>query len=403
MSNTNAFLAYASGGSPTVLSDAAWSALAARSTGFQTGILQPENLNKALRQGVNVAAMIGQFTADYGPGNVLDDGNISTLEAQFEAALGSFCGGIHYGIDAGAANALAPATLTPPIAAYADGQAFSVRPANTTTSKTPTFTAPGLAAKTIVRADGLAVGPGAILAGLPVLLAYDAALDRIILATPARRPAVHDVNLSYSSIATPTLALADIDKLIPIGGVGAITTAVTLPLSTNFDAGQAYWLQNNSPIGADYTVNVSAGDTFTLGIDGSSGSRTSFTLAYTETAHIVALPALNNWGVVGGSAASRYANGARSSLGSSGYKKIPDANAPRGYIILQWGTYVIDFANSDRPVSLPTAFPTAIMAAIGSSVSVNSYGGAASSGSTTTISCWGNNVGAGISWLAWGY
>ncbi|HMN39453.1 MAG TPA: GC-type dockerin domain-anchored protein [Phycisphaerales bacterium] len=46
-------------------------------------------MNKALRQAAFVAAMIGQFTADYG-GDALDNGDLPTFEAHFKAALAAW-------------------------------------------------------------------------------------------------------------------------------------------------------------------------------------------------------------------------------------------------------------------------------------------------------------------------
>jgi hypothetical protein len=82
MSNSNAYLPFATGAGANVIADADYSVLTARSTGFQSGIANSSALNKAWRQSSAVAAMIGPFTADYGPGNVLDDGDIANLETQ---------------------------------------------------------------------------------------------------------------------------------------------------------------------------------------------------------------------------------------------------------------------------------------------------------------------------------
>ena len=68
MSFSNAFLPFATGGTPNVIPDATYSALAARNTGFQSGVAVSSQLNKVWRQSASVAAMVGQFTADYGPG-----------------------------------------------------------------------------------------------------------------------------------------------------------------------------------------------------------------------------------------------------------------------------------------------------------------------------------------------
>lgn len=70
-----------------VMTPAAWSALPARSSGFGPGILPKANINTALRQSSSIATMIANFIAANQSGDVLDDGNLVTLLAQFTAAV----------------------------------------------------------------------------------------------------------------------------------------------------------------------------------------------------------------------------------------------------------------------------------------------------------------------------
>lgn len=90
MANTNAYSPFGTGSGSNVLSAAAWAALPARLTGFQSGIAPSAQFNTALRQSSVVSTMIAQFCADQGPNNINDDGNVATLEANFEAALTAF-------------------------------------------------------------------------------------------------------------------------------------------------------------------------------------------------------------------------------------------------------------------------------------------------------------------------
>lgn len=85
----NEFLPFGTGAGANVLSQAEWAALADRSNGFQSGVAKSANVNKALRQAAFVAAMIGQFTADYG-GDALDNGDLPTFEDNFKAALAAW-------------------------------------------------------------------------------------------------------------------------------------------------------------------------------------------------------------------------------------------------------------------------------------------------------------------------
>lgn len=86
---TSEFQPFGLAGGAFVLSPAAWAALPARLTGYPPGILQKENLNTALRQASSISSMIAAFTAAHQAGNVLDDGNLVTLQAQFLAAIQS--------------------------------------------------------------------------------------------------------------------------------------------------------------------------------------------------------------------------------------------------------------------------------------------------------------------------
>src|SRR6185437_6587957 len=92
MSFSNDFKPFAIAAGANVLSPSTWAADPALSVGFQVGIASSTKANTAIRQASFVAAMIAQFTADNGPGNVQDNGILSALEAQFEAALIQYLG-----------------------------------------------------------------------------------------------------------------------------------------------------------------------------------------------------------------------------------------------------------------------------------------------------------------------
>lgn len=92
MTATNEFLPHATGTGANVTSQSSWSGASARSTGFQAGTASSAHANKVLRQATSIASMIGTFMAARGQ-NALDDGNISALEANFEAALAALIDG----------------------------------------------------------------------------------------------------------------------------------------------------------------------------------------------------------------------------------------------------------------------------------------------------------------------
>jgi hypothetical protein len=91
--NSNDFTPFATGVGANVLAPATWAADPAKTAGFSAGIASSVKLNTAWRQSTFVSAMIAQFTADFGPGNVVDNGNLPAFEAQFEAALNAYLAG----------------------------------------------------------------------------------------------------------------------------------------------------------------------------------------------------------------------------------------------------------------------------------------------------------------------
>ena len=86
MANNN-FLAFAIGSGANVITQNSYAALPALGTGFQSGLAQSAQVNKVLRQSSLIAAVIGEFIADYSGQDALDDGNITVLENNFVLAL----------------------------------------------------------------------------------------------------------------------------------------------------------------------------------------------------------------------------------------------------------------------------------------------------------------------------
>lgn len=87
--STNDFLPFGTGAGANVISQPDYASLVARLTGFASGVARSNEVNKAIRQSAFVAAMIGQFTADYG-GDALDNGDLETFEDNFKAALAAW-------------------------------------------------------------------------------------------------------------------------------------------------------------------------------------------------------------------------------------------------------------------------------------------------------------------------
>jgi hypothetical protein len=88
MSNVNDFLPFGTSGSPNVLSQPDWLALATRGSGFLSGIAKSEEFNKAWRQSSVISSQLAQLVSDNLAADVLDDGNTSALLAQMKLAFG---------------------------------------------------------------------------------------------------------------------------------------------------------------------------------------------------------------------------------------------------------------------------------------------------------------------------
>ena len=86
--STNQLLPFANGTTPNVLDYASWNALAARQTGFQSGIASSQQFNYILAQGGAAGYTIGQLVADYAQQDATL--NATTLYIAFKQALAAF-------------------------------------------------------------------------------------------------------------------------------------------------------------------------------------------------------------------------------------------------------------------------------------------------------------------------
>jgi len=84
---TNDFKPFAVAAGANVLSQADYSALAALSTGWQSGVAKSPEVNKAIRQATFIAAAIAQYVSDKAGVDVLDDGNVGNFVAKLVSAL----------------------------------------------------------------------------------------------------------------------------------------------------------------------------------------------------------------------------------------------------------------------------------------------------------------------------
>lgn len=87
---TSEFSVFGTAPGAYVLPPATWSSDPVRQSGFPPGLLPKEKLNTPLRQASSIATMLANFTAANQGDDVLDDGDLTTLQQQFQAALLAF-------------------------------------------------------------------------------------------------------------------------------------------------------------------------------------------------------------------------------------------------------------------------------------------------------------------------
>jgi hypothetical protein len=82
------FLPFAIAANALVTAQDVYAALPAVQTGFQEGVAEPDQFNKAMRQASFVAAAMAKFAADYTGLDVRDDANLTNFISKFRSAIG---------------------------------------------------------------------------------------------------------------------------------------------------------------------------------------------------------------------------------------------------------------------------------------------------------------------------
>lgn len=125
------FLPFATDPGANVVSQAAWLALAQRTSGFEAGIAQSDQLNKAWRQSAFMAAALATLASEQTGSDALDDGDLAAMVTLLEDAINAMIAAAVPTIDdiniiaqggtsGGAANL--QTMTTAPVIAYAAGQ-----------------------------------------------------------------------------------------------------------------------------------------------------------------------------------------------------------------------------------------------------------------------------------------
>jgi hypothetical protein len=218
MANPNQILPFATGAAANVLSPEAYAALTALQQGFQNGILLPEDLNSVLRQSSFTAAMVAQFTADYGPAAVNDDGNLVNYEANFVAALHQLFVGIPDCIDVGFANTIV-INPTPIATKYAVPQTYLIKVAAVNAliglNGPVTINVSGLGPKPLVYPSGLQLNAGDLAVGGKILVSYDG-LNFQLLSPPTGNNPIPNMVIHYGLdvSTTPNVVVAAVDQTV---------------------------------------------------------------------------------------------------------------------------------------------------------------------------------------------
>jgi hypothetical protein len=116
---TNDFLPFGSAAGANVSTQAEYAALAARANGFTAGTAVSKQLNKAWRQSSVISASLAQFIADQSGNDVLDDGNLATIQTNLGLAIkAAVASGIPYATQTEAEAGTSTTKVMSPLRVY---------------------------------------------------------------------------------------------------------------------------------------------------------------------------------------------------------------------------------------------------------------------------------------------
>lgn len=181
----NQFKPFATGANAIIQPQQDYENSIALKEGFRKGLARSNEVNKALRQATSIAAAVAGFTADKSEEDILDNGDIDTLQKQFETAIRTISTTLCAEAE-GEADTLT-ATFTPSLKHLTSGKTVLIRANQKNTSKPPSFQADQTGAKKIIKGNNLPLEEGDIAgAGHWLELQYDSHLDKWVLQNPAK-------------------------------------------------------------------------------------------------------------------------------------------------------------------------------------------------------------------------
>ena len=170
-----------------LLTQSEYNADSQRPIGNQPGVARSKLVNKALRQSSLIAAGVAEFLADNQSNNITDSLTPQNVADYMAAVVRSL--GIPTAVAGGTADAIT-ADFTPNVA-LTNGTTVIVRAGAANATTTPTFAPDGLAAKTIVKGNNLALAAGDIAgSGHWLEMNFDTVLDKWVLQNPYTQVAV---------------------------------------------------------------------------------------------------------------------------------------------------------------------------------------------------------------------
>jgi hypothetical protein len=201
---TNEFLPFASAVGANVISQAAFTALSGRASGFVAGEAQSSQANKVWRQASFMAAAIGQFVANNGGVDVVDDGDVTGLERRIFRALRPQS--MNYYVGTGVANTyvVTSGTGTALVAVIA-GTPIRVKIPATNTGAS-TFAIDGLPPIAASRPNGQALQGGDLLLGGIADLVYDGVKLQLVSFNGSTLPRTQKTVFTASGTFTATVA-----------------------------------------------------------------------------------------------------------------------------------------------------------------------------------------------------
>jgi hypothetical protein len=176
MTTEQDFLVFAGGVGANVVSQATYAGLAALSPGFATGIAASDQLNKVWRQSSLIASMVAQWVADNASLAMVDTGDITTLEKNYQSTVLT----AEFAADTGSANSYAisfPSGIVTPVA---DGTLVRIRPAHNNTGAS-TLAVNGASPVAIKTSQYAACVGGEIVANGTLVLEYNASKSAFVI------------------------------------------------------------------------------------------------------------------------------------------------------------------------------------------------------------------------------